>query len=929
MTPFDAISRANPEYVDALYRQYLADPASVEPTWALFFAGFEFARGSAAPLSAASAPAAPLAERDVSNLVQEWRHEGHMGARLDPLGLKERSTDFLDLEAFGLSTADLDRPVRSPLPGLERATLREVLAALDETYGGTFAVEYMDLPGKEQREWLRARMEPTRNRPQLDAAERRRILGQMVDAEEFELFLDRRFPGQKRFSVEGGEALIPLLDALVEEGGEHGAEHVLFGMPHRGRLNVLAHILKKPYEQILAEFDGASLPTGVQGDGDVKYHLGFSHDHTTTRGKRLHLALYPNPSHLEAINPVVTGIARAKQSFLGDVERRRVMPVLLHGDAAISGQGVVYETVAMSRLEGFTVGGTVHVIVDNQVGFTTSPADYSINNYPSDIAHFIQAPVFHVNGDDPEAAVHAARLAAGFRQAFKCDVFIHLVCFRKHGHNETDEPAFTQPKMYEVIRARPSPRHVYAHQLVARGVLTEADHEALKKATLERLDAAFNWAKSNKPKIQVNALGGRWDGFAWAGSDWSADTRYPAEKLRAIGHGLTSVPAGFEPHKNIKKLLEDRREMYDGKRGLDWGAAEALAFATLLAEGHPVRIAGQDCERGTFSHRHAVVHDVRTGQKFTPMNALGLAGQAQLEVVNSHLSEEAVVGFEYGVSSADPRRLVIWEAQFGDFANGAQVMFDQFVASAESKWQRMSGLTVFLPHGYEGQGPEHSSARLERFLQLCAEGNIQVVNATTPAQLFHVLRRQLHRPFRKPLVMMSPKSTLRLKEAASTMEQLANGRFETLIDDPRTPKNPDRILFCSGKVYWALDAEREKQDVRDVAILRVEQLYPFPADEIARALARYAGATEVFWVQEEPENQGAYAFVRNRLEVLVHQALGKGVQVGYVGRDEAASPAVGSYKLHNEEQAELVRTAFLRPLVPRMQRESLAPKSIA
>jgi len=917
VSPFDVISRASPAYVDALYESYRRDPSSVDPTWALFFAGFDFA-GRRAP---------EQAHPDVGDLVHSWRQFGHLVADLDPLHKRSREHPLLDPQEFGVRPEDLETVVKTGFIGLEEATVGQLMSALSETYAGTFAAEYLEIEDKTPIEWLKARMESGRNKPALSAEERKRILGELIAAEEFERFLQKRYTGQKRFSLEGAEALIVLLDALIEGGAAEGVEHLVMGMPHRGRLNVLAHTMHKPYEMIFAEFEGAGLPSGVQGDGDVKYHLGFSHDHQTRGGKTIHLALYPNPSHLEAINPVVMGIARAKQEYLGDQERRRILPVLLHGDAAVTGQGIVYETVAMSRLEGYSVGGTINIIVNNQIGFTAVPVEYSPNLYPSDIAKFIQAPVFHVNGDDPEAAVQAGRLAAAFRQTFGSDVFINFVCYRRFGHNELDEPAFTQPKLYEAIRAHRSVRELYAARLVEGGQATAAEVSALREEALAKMESAIGYAKKEKPRQRVFALGGRWDGLTWGEEDWSADTRVPKERLVEIGRRISEVPPTVTPHKGVKKVLEERRQMIERGEGVDWGMAEALAFGSLLAEGYDVRVSGQDSGRGTFSHRHAVVHDAETGATYVPLRNLGRPEQGRFEVINSLLSEAAVVGFEWGMTSADPHRLVIWEAQFGDFANGAQVLIDQFVSSSESKWQRMSGLTLFLPHGYEGQGPEHSSARLERFLQLCAEGNMQVVNATTPAQLFHVVRRQLLRSFRKPLVMMSPKSLLRHPEVVSSLEALSAGRFELALPDAKEHNGAERVLFCSGKVYYSLSKRRAAGAHRGVAIIRLEQLYPFPEREIMELMKAHPGARELIWVQEEPENLGAYGFVRERLSDALTAALGHHVDLAYVGREEAASPAVGSLAAHQEEEAKFLSEAFLRPARAHHSKDSLIPKS--
>jgi 2-oxoglutarate dehydrogenase E1 component len=906
----DFLARANPDYVDSLYRQWQRDPDSVDERWALVFAGYDLAAAGAGRAGAGADEGGVEPVVGVYDLVHTYRELGHLIADLDPLGHSPRSHPLLRLEEFGFSEADLDRvfPCGS-FRGLATAPLGELVAALRETYCGTLGVEYLDIRDKAQRDFLQELMEPARNRPELAPEDRVRILERLIAVEGFEQFLHTKYVGQKRFSLEGTDALVPLLDTLIEQAAHAGVEECVMGMPHRGRLNVLAHVLRKPVEMIFAEFEGVFLPKGVQGDGDVKYHLGYSYDYTTRAGRRIHLSMSSNASHLEAIDPVVQGIVRAKQSYLGDEQRRRVMPILMHGDAAFTGQGIVFETLAFSELEGFATGGTIHIILNNQIGFTTSPEDYSFTRYPSDLATVIQAPVFHVNADDPEAAVQAARLAVAFRQRFRVDVFIDLVGYRRHGHNELDDPTFTQPVMYREIRAHPTVAQLYGERLVREGVLDETKIAAMREELRSLFEDALSYARDFMPRQQVFALGGLWTGFTWAGKDWSADTRVDAERLRAIAHGLSRLPDGFTPHRQVEKLLKRWHEMVATGRGIDWGCAEALAYGTLLLEGTPVRLCGQDTARGTFSHRHAVLHDVETGEKYVPLNHLG-AEQAKIEVVNSNLSEAGVLGFEYGMSSADPRRLVVWEAQFGDFANGAQVIIDQFIASAESKWQRMSGLVLLLPHGYEGQGPEHSSARLERFLQLCAEGNMQVVNCTTPAQFFHVLRRQMRRTFRKPLVVMSPKSLLRHPACVSALEEFADTSFQLVLDDVADlpPRQVRTLLVCSGKVFYALDRGREERVIDDVSVIRLEQLYPFPAAELATVLARYPNVDDVRWVQEEPENQGAWWFVRPHLDRVIGDR-----PLRYVGRDEGASPATGNYKVHQAEEAALLEQAFKRP----------------
>jgi 2-oxoglutarate dehydrogenase E1 component len=898
MWPMDQIARANPEYVEALYQEYLRDPRSVDERWAMVFAGYDLARqaGQAGP--------------EIADLVHSYRELGHLVADLDPLGGSPREHPLLRLSEMGFSERDLDRVVDwAPFKGGRRGPLRELVTALSETYAGSLGVEYLAVADKTRREWLQERVEGRRNRPELTAEERRGILERLVAAEMFEQFLQMRFTGHKRYSLEGGEALVPLLDTLVAESARLDAVEMVLGMAHRGRLNVLAHVLEKPYEAIFAEFEGAHLPDDVSGDGDVKYHLGHSSDRRLPDGRAIHLSLTPNPSHLEAVNPVVEGIVRAKQAYREDATRRRVVPVLLHGDAAFMGQGVVYETLALGPLPSFTTGGTIHVIVNNQIGFTTAPEDYVFTRYPSDPAQVVRAPVLHVNGDDPEAVIQAARLAGGYRQAFGADVVIDFVCYRRHGHNELDDPVLTQPVMYEQIRNHPSVVARYTKRLVEAGVVDEAQVAEMRARTRAMLDAALQAARREPRAQAVNAFGGVWHGLGWAGDDWSADTRVPADRLRGIADALARLPRDFSPNPRVQKLLEERRDRVQRGEAIDWGTAETLAYGSLLLEGTPVRVSGQDVVRGTFSHRHAAVFDATNGRPWVPLNDLG-NGQAPLEAVNSPLSEEAVLGFEYGMSSGDPRRLVVWEAQFGDFVNGAQVIIDQFIAGAESKWQRMSGLVMLLPHGYEGQGPEHSSARLERFLQLTAERNMQVIVPTTPAQIFHALRRQMHRPFRKPLVVMSPKSLLRHPDAVSTLADLAAGGFRLVLDDAGVtdPSAVRRVILCAGKIFYALAAARREKEREDVALVRVEQLYPFPTAELREALARYGAAREVFWVQEEPANQGAWWFVLP----LISPLLPAGTTFSYVGRAEAASPATGNHDVHEAEEHAILEQALER-----------------
>jgi 2-oxoglutarate dehydrogenase E1 component len=901
----DFILRANPDYVEELYRQYTRDPGSVGADWAHFFAGFEFGNDG-------RATSARQAERviGVFDLIHSYRELGHLIANLNPLGGNLTEHPLLALDEFGFTEAELDRVVQCPsFKGCAQASLRELIDLLRATYCGTLATEYMYISDKAQREWLQERMEPTRNQPVLTTEDRLHILAKVSAATSFEEFLHTKYVGQKRFSLEGAEALIPMLDTLIDDAGSAGVEEIVMGMAHRGRLNVLANILRKPYEMILAEFEGTFLPADIQGDGDVKYHLGYARDHVTRGGRPVHISLLSNPSHLEAVDPVAEGIVRAKQAYKLDTAGDKVMALIIHGDAAFTGQGIVPETLSLSELANYRTGGTVHIIIDNQIGFTTRPQDYRFTRYASDMAKIIQAPVFHVNGHDPEAAVQAARLAAAFRRTFKVDVVINLVCYRRHGHNESDDPTFTQPVMYTIIQRLPTLRDLYARRLVEGGVIAAEEVERRNAELRELFEDALNYARDFMPRQQVFALGGVWKGLTWSGSDWSAQTAVPRDTLQRIADRVVDLPADFDAHPRVRKLLDDRAAMVRTGSGIDWACAEMLSLGTLLLEGTNVRLTGQDTGRGTFSQRHAVLSDRTTDARYVPLQHLA-AEQGWFLAVDTMLSEGAVLGFEYGFSSGDPRNLVLWEAQFGDFANGAQVIIDQFISSAESKWQRMSGLVLLLPHGYEGQGPEHSSARLERYLQLCADHNLQVCNMTTPAQYFHALRRQMHRSFRKPLVVMSPKSLLRHKLAVSAIGEFTEGAFQTVLPETAAldPARVRRVLLCSGKVYYDLLVGRDQRDVDDVAIVRVEQLYPFPAEEIVLAVERWGAATEVFWVQEEPWNMGAWQFMSLRLPRILGERT-----LRYVGRDEAASPAIGSYKMHQTEQAEIVGRALKKP----------------
>jgi 2-oxoglutarate dehydrogenase E1 component len=897
MTIGTVASPGNLEAIEAAYQRWSRDPQSVDPSWRYFFEGFEL--GAARPSSDGSL------QTGVVRLIYAYRLIGHFLAHLDPLSEPRTSHPLLELSEFDLTDADVVRTVdTAPFLGLGRAPLAILIKALRETYCRRIGVEYMHIQDTRIRQWLQERMEPRRNKPNFDRAQKIRILKSLHYAELFERFLHTRYTGQKRFSLEGAETLIPLLDAIVEKAPDTGVREIVLGMAHRGRLNVLANILRKPYEEIFAQFEDKYLPEQMDGDGDVKYHLGFSSDRVNARGARLHISMSPNPSHLEAVDPVVEGRTRAKQTLFGDTERRWGLPVLVHGDAAFAGQGLVAETLNLSQLAGYTTGGTIHVIVNNQIGFTTAPADARSTTYCTDVGKMIEVPIFHVNGEDPEATVYVAELALEFRQTFHRDVIIDMFCYRRHGHNEGDEPSFTQPIMYSKIRGRPTLSSVYTEQLIMMGDLTADETDAITTRFEEKLQQALDEAKTGPASYHgMHGFDGHWKGLTPAYSHAPVETGVPEGTLRLIAEGLNRWPESFQPHPKVAHIFETfHKDFLEGKP-VFWPYAEALCFGSLLLEGHPVRLSGQDSRRGTFSQRHSVLYDARTGEPYSPLNALS-SKQAPFAAYDSLLSESAVLGFDFGYSLDAPNTLVLWEAQFGDFANGAQVIIDQFVASSESKWQRDSGLVMLLPHGYEGQGPEHSSARLERYLQLCADDNIQVCYPSSPAQYFHVLRRQMKRNFRKPLILMTPKSLLRDKMAVSPALELVHGRFQEVLDDPKAdPARTRRVLLCSGKVYYDLLKQKQLEQSADVALIRVEQFYPFAEEQFQRLLARYRKAKEWVWVQEESQNMGGWFFMEPRLRAL-------GCSVQYVGRDASASPATGSHQVHKREQKELVDAAI-------------------
>jgi 2-oxoglutarate dehydrogenase E1 component len=902
----DFIQGANAQYIDELYARYRENPDAVPHDWALFFAGFDLAGEPGATPDLATTPAG-----GVYGLVLAYREFGHLIAALDPLGEAREIHPLLDPSAYGFAPSDLDRRIDgAPFAGGFSGTIGELVATLRATYSGTLGVEYTEIPDPRRRDWIQDRVERSRGRVSLATEDRVRVLEGLLTADAFEQFLNVKYPGQKRFSLEGAATLIPMLETLIEVAADRGVEQIAIGMPHRGRLNVLANILKKPLELVFSEFESSFKPPDVQGHGDVKYHLGYSGMHVTRSGRTIHLDLNFNPSHLEFVNPVVLGAMRGRQMLMKDPEGERGMPVLIHGDASFAGQGIVAETLTLAQLPSYRTGGSIHIVVNNQIGFTTAPSDGRPTRYATDIARVVGAPVFHVNGDDPEAGVNAIRMAAEYRAEFKRDVFVDLVCYRRHGHNELDDPTFTQPVMYRAIASHVPAARRYAERLVEEGAIDPEGLEAIEAGIAERLNAAHRRVRGDLVMNGEVPLGGAWNGMEWAGQDWNADTAVSRERLERVIHDAARVPEGFHAHPKVAKLLKERIAMFEQDR-IDWGAGEVLALGSLLLDGFPVRMSGQDTGRGTFSHRHAVLHDVENGRRHVPLQTLD-PSQGRFEIIDTMLCEAAVLGFEYGFTTADPHTLVIWEAQFGDFANVAQVYIDQFLASAESKWRRMSGITLLLPHGYEGQGPEHSSARLERFLELCADGNMQVVNLTTPAQLFHALRRQMHRRFRKPLVIMSPKSLLRHRLAVSPVQDFTAGGFQCVIDDPgiSDPRAVRSVLLTSGKLHYTLLEAREDRGARDRALVRLEQIYPFPGTEIQRIFARYPRARDVRWVQEEPSNMGAWRHLRHRIEEI----LPEGGTLRAVTRDAAPTPASGYYPMHVEQERRLIEQAFADPI---------------
>jgi 2-oxoglutarate dehydrogenase E1 component len=890
------------DFIDAQYRKWKSDPSSLPDDWQFFFKGFEMA-GAVGPSDAD--PRQAMRQARVGALIHRYRDIGHLLACMDPLSACPTAHPLLDLEAFGLEMADMDRAFAAPgLIDQSSAPLKQIVGTLKETYCHSIGVEYMHLQDPDERSWLQARMEPVRNRAELSAAERVDLLKKLTEASLFEMFLNKKYVGVTRFSLEGGEALIPFLHILRQRSAASGCREIILGMAHRGRLNVLRNILEKPAEEIFSEFESCYDPQDLVGSGDVKYHIGYLTDQQLDDNIALSMYLVSNPSHLEAVNPVVEGIARARQDALGgDAADQVVLPVLLHGDAAFAGQGVVAETLNMSQLKGYRTGGTVHVVINNQIGYTTLPEDARSTRYSTDVAKMLMVPIFHVHGEDPEAVVHVARLAADYRYRYGKDVVVDLICYRRYGHNEGDEPYFTQPTMYQRIRQRPPLNRTYGDGLVAEGVISKKEVAAMEQAVNDGLEKAYDEIHGSTCLFPEPRFFPEWEAISGTFSHDPVKTAVDQKRLVDLAHQMAELPDGFTVHPRLKGVLGKRLDAATSGDGIDWAGAEALAFASLLVEGHTVRLSGQDVGRGTFSQRHSVLWDYQSGRSYVPLNHLD-PQQAPYEAFNSLLAEAGVLGFEYGYAVTRPQVLTLWEAQFGDFVNNAQCVIDLFIASGQTKWQQLCGLTLLLPHGWEGLGPEHSSARLERFLQLCAGGNLQVANLTTPAQYFHMLRRQVKAPYRKPLILMTPKSLLRHPMAVSSLEDLASGQFAAVLDNADNRPSAQKIIFCSGKIYYQLITRRQQINEATIAIIRLEQLYPFPEKALEEIAARYPKATSWVWVQEEPENMGAWQFVRPRLTALLKR------DIDYVGRDAAASPATGFPKIYKMEQDGIVDSAI-------------------
>ena len=914
---FNYLRSINAEYIDEVYSKYTENADSIDPTWKYFFDGLYLGEATVRAEQAAQGPAMDwVGELKVYQLIQAYREQGHLIAQLNPIYENPTSHPELSLEAFALTEEDLTHTFASArFLGLENTTLANIISYLKKVYCGSIGIEVNQIQNSEERTWIEKKIESLDGNYTVATVDKKYILNRLTASESLEKFIHSRFVAQKRFSIEGGEALIPALDCLIEAAANLGAQEIVMGMAHRGRLNVLINTFKKKPEHLFAEFDDNYLKSTSKGEGDVKYHKGYSYDTTTREGKTVHISLGFNPSHLEFIDPVVVGMTKAKQFQRKDSHQEKVLTVMLHGDSAFSGQGVVYETLQASQLESYSVGGTIHIISNNQVGFTTNPSDTRSTRYCSDLARMLDAPIFHVNGDDPEALWNIVKIATEYRYQFKKDVFIDLICYRKYGHNEGDEPSFTQPQLYKMISAHAPPREIYAQRLLAENVVTPEEVQSELDAAMSHLTRALEIARSEKPE----PFHSEYQGLYWSKLHAAhredllkkITTTVTENNLKAASKAINHFPPGITIHPKLQRMFDARIQGIEEGKGIDWGNAEVLAYATLIQEGTDVRMTGQDVCRGTFTHRHAAITDYITNQSYIAMNTLHPT--ARLSIFNSHLSETAALGIEFGYSVTDPYTLSIWEAQFGDFANGAQVIIDQFITTSESKWHRASGLVLLLPHGSEGQGPEHSSARLERFLQLCGRDNIYVTYPTTPSQIFHLLRRQVKRDFRKPLVVMTPKSLLRHPRAVSTMSDLTDNEFLEVIDDSLIAKEQvKRVIVCTGKIYYELLEQRIAGNINDVALIRLEQLYPWPEESLASTLAKYTNAKEIVWVQEEPRNMGAWMYFQGMWSGALADfgARFPKLRLTYVGRNICASPAVGSKKLHDQEQKELILRAY-------------------
>jgi 2-oxoglutarate dehydrogenase E1 component len=913
MDRLNYLNSGNAAYISSLYEAYKQDPESVEFGWQKFFEGFDFGRDSQAPAASTGMPDDNLLkEINVMNMINGYRTRGHLFTKTNPVRERRKYFPGKELETFGLSEADMDTVFNAGVEvGIGPAKLRDIRQLLEDTYCQSIGAEYRYIRNPIKLKWFEDRMETKRNTPSFTAEEKKLMLAKLNEAVVFENFLGTKFLGQKRFSLEGAEALIPALDSVIKKGSDLGIEEFIIGMAHRGRLNVLTNIMEKTYKEVFSEFEGKNYVSDSPFGGDVKYHLGFSTDIKTQNGKNVHLSLCPNPSHLEAVDPIVEGITRSKIDFKYNGDHSKIAPILIHGDASIAGQGIVYEVLQMEKLDGYRTGGTVHLVINNQIGFTTNYKDARSSTYCTDVAKVVLSPVFHVNGDDVEALVYVINLAMEYRQVFNEDVFIDILCYRRYGHNEADEPKFTQPVLYKAIEAHPNPLQIYIKKLIAEGAIDEKYAKQLEKDFRAELQKMLDESKAeDRFTDTIPMFEGAWTGLHLANHKElisSIDTSVKEEDIIEIGNKLTTLPSGKAFFKKIEKLFEDRNAMVNKTKVFDWAMGELLAYGTLLKDGFPVRLSGEDVKRGTFSHRHAVLTLVDSEDEYTPLETIDT--KAKLSIFNSLLSEYGVLGFEYGYALANPNGLTIWEAQFGDFFNGAQIIVDQYIASAETKWQRGNGLVMLLPHGYEGQGPEHSSARVERFLELCADDNIQVANCSTPANFFHILRRQMHRDFRKPLIIFTPKSLLRSPKCVSPIEDFTNGKFHEVIDDIYAdPKKVKRVLLCTGKIYYDLLEKQQVDKRKDVAIVRVEQLYPTPIQQILKMKYRYDKATEFKWVQEEPENMGAWPYICRKFHNDTH------LNLQVISRLEGASTATGFAKQHAAQQAHIVAKAFEAPV---------------